>query len=60
MINQHDQERLIRMAANAVASLAVEFILSTEPFKSQMPLIQLEAPPPKLNTKRKPPRKPKK
>jgi hypothetical protein len=52
-ISRNDQERLLRMAAVAVANLAVDAILSTEPFKSNLrPTLEL---PPAL-----PPSKPRK
>jgi hypothetical protein len=52
-INPQDQERLLRMAAIAAANIAVEVILSTEPFKSAMQPRILELPATPEKPKRK-------
>ena len=59
-LSRDDQERLLRTAAIAVANLAVDAILSTEPFKSSLrPTIDIPPalPAPSKPRKRKSPRK---
>jgi hypothetical protein len=56
-IDPQDQERLLRMAAGMAANLAVEVLLSTEPFKSSMRpprLLEIEPLPKPKRRRRKP------